>query len=398
MPASATLIVSQQDPNTYRTIAAALDAAQPGARILIRPGQYDESLVIDKPVALIGDGPRDKIILSSSAASCITMRAEQALVRGLTLRGGSMPQGQAFHAVDIPMGRLVLEDCDIACESLACIAIHARQDKPIVRRCLIHHGKGGGIVVFGGADGLVEECKTFGNSHAGFAIARDSALTARRCQIYDDISNEGNGSFEDCEIYSDVERALVAGRSEEIDVLSARFDRKFSAALMGLLGVVTALAISFCLAELAGWEPGFLHSLLVGLATGAMLAIGGLWYEMPALRLDSRLAAGAVIGGFGASFVGAEWIVGGILGGMLIAALMIGWELLFAPGSIIGIIAAIIGGAIGSGTMISSWLALPFAPDLVRMMIGGGVGGAIIGVVVSYLEWDESIVKKRLRS
>ena len=55
------------DPNgangTYRTVADAIDAVQPGALIYIKPGTYQEKLKITKPnISLIGESPANTII------------------------------------------------------------------------------------------------------------------------------------------------------------------------------------------------------------------------------------------------------------------------------------------------------------------------------------------------
>jgi pectin methylesterase-like acyl-CoA thioesterase len=40
----------------FTTVSAAIEAAEPSARILIRPGLYEEALIVDKPLEIVGDG------------------------------------------------------------------------------------------------------------------------------------------------------------------------------------------------------------------------------------------------------------------------------------------------------------------------------------------------------
>jgi len=49
-------------PSTYATIQAAIDAADPGALILVEPGSYDELIIMWKPVRLQGTGAGSTII------------------------------------------------------------------------------------------------------------------------------------------------------------------------------------------------------------------------------------------------------------------------------------------------------------------------------------------------
>ena len=85
---------------------------------------YEEGVIIDEQVEIVGDGPVEKIVIRSAAASCIQMRAAaQARVAGLTLQGVA-GDGEGAFAVDIEQGRLVLEDCRITSETLSCVAVH----------------------------------------------------------------------------------------------------------------------------------------------------------------------------------------------------------------------------------------------------------------------------------
>src|SRR5690242_18982982 len=80
------LVVSPSGPADCRSVQDAVRRAAPGTRILVRPGVYEEGLVLEKPLEIIGDGPRDEIVLTSYDAHCVSMRTTHAVVRGLTLR------------------------------------------------------------------------------------------------------------------------------------------------------------------------------------------------------------------------------------------------------------------------------------------------------------------------
>ena len=62
---SAMLKVAKDGGGTYTSIQAALDAAAEGAIIRIGPGRYEESLVLTKPVSLLGEG-WDKTVIGPS--------------------------------------------------------------------------------------------------------------------------------------------------------------------------------------------------------------------------------------------------------------------------------------------------------------------------------------------
>ena len=59
-----TITVALDGSGDFNSIAAAIDAANAGDSILIAPGEYIESLYIDKPLTLSGDGARDAVVIA----------------------------------------------------------------------------------------------------------------------------------------------------------------------------------------------------------------------------------------------------------------------------------------------------------------------------------------------
>ncbi|HEY9691297.1 MAG TPA: right-handed parallel beta-helix repeat-containing protein [Oculatellaceae cyanobacterium] len=202
-----TIIVSSTGEGYYTTIGEAIKNAQPDSCILVRSGLYQEGLIIDKQLEIIGDGLVADIVIESTDSSCIIMGTDYAVVRGLTLRGCREVRYE-FYAVDIPQGRLVLEDCDITSNSLSCIGIHGATANPLIRRCQIHDGKADGVWVYENGQGTVEDCDIFANTYSGVRIRKGSNPIIRRCQIHDNgstgvlFSENGQGTVEDCDIFA----------------------------------------------------------------------------------------------------------------------------------------------------------------------------------------------------
>ena len=174
-----THVVDAFQRGDFATVGAAVKRAKPGDRIVVRPGLYEESLVVNKPLEILGDGP----------VSDIEIRASIGRVANLTLRqaGG---EGKWF-GVDIVQGRLDLEGCDISSQSLACVAIRDGAD-PRLRRNQIHHGQQCGVFVLDGGLGTLEDNDITGNRYAGVEIRTGGNPTLRRNQIHD---NSGAGVF-----------------------------------------------------------------------------------------------------------------------------------------------------------------------------------------------------------
>lgn len=207
-------VVDQHGKGHFKTIGEAIHHANEGSHIIVRPGTYQENLLIDKLVEISGDGPMDKIVLETSSCSCIQMQTDYAVVRGLSIRRRAASKEQPTFAIDIPQGRLVLEACDISSETLGCIAIHGASANPLLWRCKIHSGKGFGISVFEYGRGIVEECEIFGHKLAGIRMTQGSKPIVRRCTIHHGkqdgiyVSEKAAGTIEECDIFENLQSGI----------------------------------------------------------------------------------------------------------------------------------------------------------------------------------------------
>jgi parallel beta-helix repeat protein len=219
------LVVSQKGDGQYTSLATAVRAAPPYSRIFIRPGLYQESIVLDKPLQLIGEGPPEEIILQTTDANCLVMKAVYALVRGLTIRSlagakdwsvdtwmsrlKQSPEGQSItegFSVDVLQGKLVLENCNIDSEMLSCLRIAGPESDPTIRNCVLRGGSSWGLLVSRDAHGTIEDCTILENTYISVALVRGCNPIIRRCTIGNGstlgigIGTDARGVIEDCTI------------------------------------------------------------------------------------------------------------------------------------------------------------------------------------------------------
>jgi len=197
-----TLVVSQLHRGDGVTIGEVLKKAPAGARILVQPGRYREALVIDKPVEIVGDGPREDIVVEAEGAFVVDFQTTFGRVANLTLR----QLGGEFNAVDIAQGRLELEDCDVSSRGLACVGLHDGAD-PRIRRNRVHAGAHAGVMAYRNGLGVIEDNEVFGNALAGVAIQTGANPTVRKNRIHDGkqggvhVYENGLGVIEDNDIF-----------------------------------------------------------------------------------------------------------------------------------------------------------------------------------------------------
>lgn len=174
-----TRVVDQSGKGEYRTISDAVKAAQPGDRILVRPGTYRESIEIRKPIEVVGDGNRDQIILQATGGDAILCRVEGAKVANLTLR---QAQPRSNSALVFYGGRLVVENCD--CSNSTGMGFRVASETDLtVRRSRIHDCKDYGIFLSTGAKATLVDNDIVNNRGSGVTIMTDAVAVVRSSRI-----------------------------------------------------------------------------------------------------------------------------------------------------------------------------------------------------------------------
>jgi parallel beta-helix repeat protein len=204
-----TLTVSLDGNGDYTSINEAINNAEAYSTIIIKPGTYQESILINKPLQIMGEGEKEQVIIENNDLHCLGMNTDYALVRKMTFNRKAGEPEKDDYGVNIPQGNLILEDCEITSESLACIGIHGVDTAPEIRRCLIHSSvNGSGVYFYENAKGLMENCEIYENTLSGIAISDGSDPVIKDCKVYKCKANgiyvyeKAKGKIENCQVYS----------------------------------------------------------------------------------------------------------------------------------------------------------------------------------------------------
>jgi parallel beta-helix repeat protein len=207
-PAANSFIVAADGNGHFTSISEALKNAIANSRLFVREGLYNENIVLDKSVEIIGDGAIENIIVRSMNSSALVMQADKAIVRGLTLQGRGARNGKAFFAAEIQNGELVLENCDITSDSLSGVAVYGSGSNPLIKNCRIHDCSDSGFYIFDNARAQIENCDIYRNANVSVGITKGAAPTLKNCRIFDGENggivvwgNRAAGTIEDCQIY-----------------------------------------------------------------------------------------------------------------------------------------------------------------------------------------------------
>ncbi|QDT08397.1 SUMF1/EgtB/PvdO family nonheme iron enzyme [Stieleria marina] len=124
-------VVAMDGSGSHQTIQAALDEEVPDAVIELRPGVYNESLIIRMPTTIRGtDGANaDRALcrIVSARETTVTVDCDDldlARLSNLTIdsRHGSA-RAKATHAIDLISGTVVLDDCNVISTGKLCVTL-----------------------------------------------------------------------------------------------------------------------------------------------------------------------------------------------------------------------------------------------------------------------------------
>jgi F-box protein 11 len=198
MSGPSTHVVDAYQGGHFTSVSAAIKAAKPGDRILVRPGRYEESLVVDKPLEITGDGPLANIEIWGTDANVLSFKAPYGRVANLSFRQRT---DRVPHCVSTFYGRLDLEGCDIQSYAGSCVFIYRGAD-PLLRGNVIHDAAHHGIYVYEGGRGTMEDNQIIGCTQASVRVIEGSTPVFRRNVIRDGqasgvwVTATGQGFFE----------------------------------------------------------------------------------------------------------------------------------------------------------------------------------------------------------
>lgn len=195
---------------TFRTIGEALAQARGGAVISVRPGRYQESLVIGTRVTIVAEQARGSVEIAPRRGSAIVLKADAVMLTDLVLSG----RDEELPVVDVPRGQLALDGCEVT--GAGWTALLARGTGSLAMRdCRISNPAGAGLVVTSPVDSSVESCTVEHLGTSGAVIGERGRVTLRGCTIRDARGNgvlangEARGSVEDCDISSTDKPAIA---------------------------------------------------------------------------------------------------------------------------------------------------------------------------------------------
>ncbi|XP_064394782.1 F-box only protein 11-like isoform X1 [Halichondria panicea] len=209
-----------KDTKYYATISDAIRASSKcePTRIIIHPAVYNENIIIDRPVQLIGSDQTVRLVNSSQTVVEITSHTGQAAVCNLTIQFEApedSPNVRHYCLRISGASEPHIHHCSFTNSSFcgSCIYVHGEGAKPLVSHCMIARANNVGIFVDDHAQGRFEENDIHRNKLAGVWIKNYASPVFKKNEVHHGkdvgffIFQDGQGYLEE----NDIHRNRIAG-------------------------------------------------------------------------------------------------------------------------------------------------------------------------------------------
>ncbi len=163
-----TLIVDAKQPGCFALPSEALAQATGQDQIFVRPGTYEDRLVItERPIYLIGAGRDLVTIFYRKSGPCYLQRVSGGQISGITFRYVGSDQHSALNILD---SVCTISQCRATEGLLSGVVIYGPDCRPTLQGNEVCHNRESGIFSFAGAQPYLRENVCFGNHHFGIAV------------------------------------------------------------------------------------------------------------------------------------------------------------------------------------------------------------------------------------
>ena len=173
-----TLVVGKGGKGQCMSLRVALRQATAGCKILVMPGVYRESLVVDKDVTILGQGAPGDVVIESLKGPCLALEAPKAHLGNLMLV--SLGEGPALT---LGQGRTLLDGCLIEVAGGPAVAIVGPGADPVFRECSVRGVGSFGILAGAHSGAVFEDCLLEGDFLTGLLVEGGARPILRRCRI-----------------------------------------------------------------------------------------------------------------------------------------------------------------------------------------------------------------------
>jgi hypothetical protein len=151
---------------------------------VVRPGVYREALHLTKPVEVVGDGSRDRVIVEAEDQRTIAFGAPRGKLVSMTLRQFSKSRGAlGYSTLRQTGGSLEIVDCTLTSAGSRGVIIES--GSLLMRHCTIHDCTVNAVLVAGDGTATLESCEIVRTHGDAVTVGQNATAILRRNRIVD---------------------------------------------------------------------------------------------------------------------------------------------------------------------------------------------------------------------
>jgi len=174
-----TLYVGGSGSNNYTKIQDAIDNASDGDTVFVYSGVYNESILVDKRIDLVG-GERNTTIIQAAAGYTLNITADGVHISAFTIRNGSYPYAAVIlHKVaDVSVSK-----CNFCGNDWRAL-FFSNSDNNTISRCRFTENEYAmGIELRSSNDNIISNC-IISNNQGGIYLVQSDENIISNCNIY----------------------------------------------------------------------------------------------------------------------------------------------------------------------------------------------------------------------
>ena len=210
----------------FPTLAAALEQAADGDRVVVAPGTYREALTFARSVE-VAAAPGGPVVVEARGDRVIHVEDVGVSLEGLLLRAaGKDADGEGVDAVWAVSGFLRMVGCDVQGERHG-VDLCTGASEVTMSQCVVHDCGGAGVLAEGGYFTAME-VELRGNAVLGTQIAGEADAAMLGCRVHDcggagiQVAEEAEALVRGCEVWANVGSAVNVMRKGRLKLEDTR--------------------------------------------------------------------------------------------------------------------------------------------------------------------------------
>lgn len=201
------ITVSPQDSDhPSHALLDAIAYAEPGTRILVKPGLYKGNIKLEKEIEIVGIGSPTDIIIESVDEPVFTISSSHTRLSGLTISVSYNETAAEENtcSIEVSGGETSVEHCVIRGNGDVTLGITGSETRSKIKSCEIQGGQVGAVMVCERAAAVLEDCDISRSRRGCVCVERaqiemiDSKIHGCKDAL---VFEDGSGKFQDCGIF-----------------------------------------------------------------------------------------------------------------------------------------------------------------------------------------------------